>query len=187
MLKIKFMQDNNEFELVEKKINRISKWVSIVEKTVLVNSGDKELYHSLAQDDYVTVLGLTDDNKVPIVKQYRPAVNSISIELPGGLLDKKGESPASAARRELYEETGYTSSSEIINLGCLDPDTGRLENKLWCFFLPNIKFDHNWTKEKGVDTSIVEIDLLKKLILNNQFKQALHIAIIGLASLKGLI
>ena len=41
----------------------------LVEKTVLVNSVDKELYHSLAQDDYVTVLGLTDDNKVPIVKQ----------------------------------------------------------------------------------------------------------------------
>ena len=47
---------------------------------------------------------------------------------------RKRETPEAAARRELYEETGYISSSEIVSLGCLNPDSGRLENKLWCFF-----------------------------------------------------
>jgi len=177
----------NHSRLIDTKKQKISNWVSLVEKKVLTNSGDEEFYHSIDQDDYVTVMGLTKDNKVPLVKQFRPAINCISLELPGGLLDDKGETPESAARRELYEETGYKSLSKMINLGCLNPDSGRLENKLWCFFLPNVEFDETWSKESGIDPIVLDVNSLKQLILKNEFNQALHIAIIGLASLKGLI
>ena len=177
----------NQSKLIDTRIQKISNWVNLVEKKVLTSSGNEECFHSIAQDDYVTVMGLTKDNKVPLVKQFRPAINSLSLELPGGLLDNKEETPESAARRELYEETGYISSSKMIKLGCLNPDSGRLENKLWCFFLPDVEFDNKWCKEIGVDPLVLDVDSLKQLILKNEFNQALHIAIIGLASFKGLI
>ena len=41
-----------------------------------------------------------------MVKQYRPAIEKFTIELPGGLRDKN-ELPKSTAVRELFEETGY--------------------------------------------------------------------------------
>lgn len=181
------MIDNFEVKLIDTKRTQLSKWVTLVEKKVLNHSGQEEFYHSIDQDDYVTVLALTEDKKVPLVKQFRPALNKSSLELPGGLIDKKEEKPEEAARRELYEETGYTSNSKIIPLGCFNPDSGRLENKLWCFFLPNIRFDNKWEKEKGIETIKVDSNLLKQLILKNEFQQALHVAIIGIASLKGLI
>ena len=59
--------------------------------------------------------------------------------------------------------------------------------KLWCFFLPDVEFDNKWCKEIGVDPLVLDVDSLKQLILKNEFNQALHIAIIGLASFKGLI
>eukprot|EP00183_Erythrolobus_madagascarensis_P005843 CAMPEP_0185845754 /NCGR_PEP_ID=MMETSP1354-20130828/1635_1 /TAXON_ID=708628 /ORGANISM="Erythrolobus madagascarensis, Strain CCMP3276" /LENGTH=235 /DNA_ID=CAMNT_0028545791 /DNA_START=146 /DNA_END=853 /DNA_ORIENTATION=- len=40
-----------------------------------------------------------------LVKQFRPAVGKVTVELPAGLVDK-GESPGKAALRELAEETG---------------------------------------------------------------------------------
>ncbi len=40
------------------------------------------------------------------MRQYRPAVERFTWELPAGLLDE-GETPADAFRRELMEETGY--------------------------------------------------------------------------------
>ncbi|OXG85189.1 ADP-ribose pyrophosphatase [Cryptococcus neoformans Gb118] len=43
-----------------------------------------------------------------IIEQYRPPVASTVIELPAGLIDE-GEDPATAALRELHEETGYGS------------------------------------------------------------------------------
>jgi len=43
---------------------------------------------------------------VVVVKQFRPALNKICLEMPAGLLDE-GESEETAALRELREETGY--------------------------------------------------------------------------------
>jgi ADP-ribose pyrophosphatase len=58
----------------------------------------------------VCVLAITPEDKVILVKQYRKAIESISIEIPAGKLEL-GEtgSEEAAALRELEEETGYTS------------------------------------------------------------------------------
>ena len=105
-------------KLINTKKTKISKWVTLVEKKVLTNIGNEEYFHSIDQYDYVSILALTQDNKVPLVKQFRPAINKISLELPGGLLDRKDEPPECAARRELYEETGFESQRDLIYLGC---------------------------------------------------------------------
>jgi ADP-ribose pyrophosphatase len=62
----------------------------------------------------VVVLAVTDDNKVVLIEQHRPAVRANVIELPAGLA---GDTPGSenetletAAQRELEEETGYTAA-----------------------------------------------------------------------------
>ncbi len=59
----------------------------------------------------VGIIAVTDDKKLVLVEQFRPAVNAKTIELPAGLSgdgkDEDGESFEVAARRELFEETGY--------------------------------------------------------------------------------
>jgi ADP-ribose pyrophosphatase len=42
-------------------------------------------------------------------KQFRPPINKVTIEVPSGLVDE-GEDPATAALRELKEETGYIAT-----------------------------------------------------------------------------
>lgn len=46
-----------------------------------------------------------------LVKQYRPPLDTYTIELPAGLIDR-GESPQEAAVRELREETGYVGNAD---------------------------------------------------------------------------
>lgn len=57
----------------------------------------------------VVIIPVTTDNKVILVEQYRPAINSRLIEFPAGLVgDTESEEKIEiAANRELEEETGY--------------------------------------------------------------------------------
>ncbi|KAI8934624.1 hypothetical protein NX059_008317 [Plenodomus lindquistii] len=49
-----------------------------------------------------------------IILQYRPPVDAVCVELPAGLVDA-GESPSTAATRELHEETGYQGKLKFIS------------------------------------------------------------------------
>lgn len=49
------------------------------------------------------------DPRVVLVRQFRHATDGFVYEVPAGRLDA-GESPEACARRELEEETGYTST-----------------------------------------------------------------------------
>lgn len=57
----------------------------------------------------VVVLPVFPDGTTLLVRQYRHAVGRYMWELVAGSLDKPGEAPAAAAKRELLEEAGYTA------------------------------------------------------------------------------
>lgn len=63
----------------------------------------------------VAVLALTADRRLLLVRQYRHAVGAVCLEVPAGTLDRHAdgtpEDPATAARRELAEETGHVADS----------------------------------------------------------------------------
>ncbi len=60
----------------------VSPWVSVVERQVDFGDGRVELYHALRQADYVGILAVTPDRLIPIIRQYRPALERYTWELP---------------------------------------------------------------------------------------------------------
>ena len=52
----------------------------------------------------VAVVALDGEGRMLTLRQYRHPVRRLLWELPAGLLDKRGEHPLQAAKRELYEE-----------------------------------------------------------------------------------
>lgn len=52
----------------------------------------------------VAVVALDEHDRMLTLRQYRHPVRRLLWELPAGLLDKPGEHPLEAAKRELYEE-----------------------------------------------------------------------------------
>ena len=51
-----------------------------------------------------------EDEKIVLVRQYRPALEMEMLEIPAGKLDIEGERPEKAAHRELIEEAGLDAS-----------------------------------------------------------------------------
>ncbi len=65
----------------------------------------------------VSVVAVTKDEKIILVRQPRYLIGSEVIEFPAGLLDIKGENMIKTAKRELLEETGYEATDFTILLG----------------------------------------------------------------------
>lgn len=57
----------------------------------------------------VAVVALNDSGEILLERQYRHPVARRLWELPAGILDIPGESPLTAAQRELREETAYAA------------------------------------------------------------------------------
>jgi ADP-ribose pyrophosphatase len=64
-------------------------------------------YHVLEYPDWTAVLALTAEGDAVLVREYRHAIGSVMIGLPGGIQDPGETDGAVTARRELEEETGY--------------------------------------------------------------------------------
>jgi len=81
---------------------------------------------------WVTVLALTKEQEVVLIRQYRHGAQKVIVELPGGVMDREDKSPLAAARRELQEETGYTSEW-IVQVGGVSPNPASHTNLIYSF------------------------------------------------------
>ncbi len=63
------------------------------------------------------VLGITSDEKVLAVRQFRKPVETVTLELPGGCPKFEGQSLELVAKEEFAEETGGYEPGKIISLG----------------------------------------------------------------------
>ena len=73
--------------------------------TVLLPNGKTASREVTRHRGAVAIVPIWPDNAITLVRQFRPAINRESVEIPAGLLNQK-EEPIVAAKRELAEETG---------------------------------------------------------------------------------
>lgn len=84
-------------------------------------------FYRIESPAWVNVVALTTDDQLVMVRQFRHGSRSVTLEIPGGLVDP-GESPAEAAVRELLEETGYRAG-RIDSLGSINPNPALFANR----------------------------------------------------------
>ena len=160
--------------------------MSIIAREVEFSPGDEpQIYYAVEQADYVSIVALTPDGKLPVVRQYRPTIESFSWELPAGLVDP-GESPADTCRRELLEETGLCARA-VHPLGQNSPCPGRLNNRIHNFFVEAGECIVGFEPEPGLVVTLMSPEDIVGLIISGDFVSQLCIGTLMLAAVHGFL
>lgn len=119
----------------------------------------------------VAVIGITDDNKVMLVRQFRYPYKETIYEIPAGKLEK-GEDPLEAGKREFKEECGATAD-EYIPLGEVYPTPGYTNEVIRLFWAKGLHFDEQELDEgEFLQLCKMDFDLLKSKVMNGEIKDA---------------
>ncbi len=87
-------------------------FLNIQEVDVLTKSGETVQREIMVRPDAVAALVYdTIKDKYILVNQFRPGTGKDILEIVAGTLDKPGENPELAMKREILEEIGYETDS----------------------------------------------------------------------------
>jgi ADP-ribose pyrophosphatase len=164
----------------------LSPWVDIIAREIEFSPDTPiETYHAVGQQDYLAIVARTPTGHFPIVRQYRPALEAFTWELPAGLAELN-EDLAEGCRRELLEETGYLTRA-VHALGTAAPCSGRLSNRIHSFFLETAERAADFVPEPGLTVELATASELVAMIKSGEFVSQLHLGALLLAELRSFI
>ncbi len=124
--------------------------------------------------NWVNVIGLTPDQQLIMVEQYRHGSNTVELEIPGGMMDASDASPEATGTRELREETGYEGQNPVL-IGQIFPNPAIMSNLCFTVMLENCHCIHPVEFDHGEDliTRLVPIADIPQLVSSGKIRHSL--------------
>lgn len=128
--------DKLKWEITGKKRLLHTPVFDVTEQAEVSATGIKGDYIAMEAHDWTIIIPEIGGDFI-LVRQWRHASECMSLEFPGGVVDR-GEEPMEAARRELLEETGF-KAGEIVHLGSCYPNPALFKNRFHVFLARDLK------------------------------------------------
>ncbi|MFZ0548864.1 MAG: NUDIX hydrolase [Candidatus Promineifilaceae bacterium] len=140
-------------------------------------NGREHSFYVLETADWVNVIPITPEGKVVLIRQYRVGIDTVTLEIPGGMVDAADESPAESARRELLEETGY-AADEIVQIGRVSSNPAFINNYTHTFLARNARLvgETHFDSAEYIEFELADIEDIPTLIATGQITHSLVIA-----------
>jgi 8-oxo-dGTP pyrophosphatase MutT (NUDIX family) len=129
--------------------------------------GSIKTFEKLRRPDTVGVLAITSDNLILITRESQPGKENY-MSLPGGQIEN-GEEPEEAAKRELLEETGYTTNQ--TEFWFAKQPTSKIDYVVHFVIAKNCKLSHQAKLESGekVEVQAVNFEQFYEHVLHPEF------------------
>lgn len=140
------------WQLVSRKNLVNSAFLDVFEDTVRLPNGKIiDDYTLVKKPDIVIIIATTPDNRILTFREYKYAADEMLNTVPAGHVED-GEDPVDTARRELLEETGYTSDEFTLHQTLCEYPTKDL-HKVYVVVAKNIRISGEQSLE---DTELIE-------------------------------
>ncbi|MHC4982242.1 MAG: NUDIX hydrolase [Planctomycetota bacterium] len=134
-------------------------------------------------DGAAVVLPVLNDGRIVIIRNYRFAVDEHLYELPAGMLNKR-EDPLACAARELAEETGYAAAN-IEKLGEFYTGPGTTDELMHAYLATGLTDGRqNLEKYEQITVEVFTEDKIREMVASGDIHDGKTIATLGLYWLK---
>lgn len=127
----------SEVKKISSAIIHKSPWWEYRCDKIIRPNGDEGEYCYIETRGNSIIIPVLDDGRLVLVRQYRYLSDKFSVEFPGGGI-AMDESPAEGAKRELLEESGY-STENLIKIGAFEPSNGVIKDMSHIFIATELE------------------------------------------------
>jgi ADP-ribose diphosphatase len=140
-------------------------------------------FHVVESRDFAVVLALTPQGLIVGERHYRHGVGEVCFVLPAGYLEP-GETPLTAAQRELLEETGY-EAFDWLALGSYIVDGNRGAGRMHAFLARDARLtqDQALDNTEQIDVELRPLDQVFQMLLRGEIRTLATAATLGLAQI----
>jgi 8-oxo-dGTP pyrophosphatase MutT (NUDIX family) len=134
-------------------------------------------YYVFEYPPWVSVLALTPEQNVVLIKQYRHGIRQVILELPGGAVDEQDASILDAAQRELREETGY-AAEEWREIGTFCTSPHNHTNTGHCFLAFGARYATAPQREPSehIEVVLMSLDEFLERAYQGELRHSHHLA-----------
>ncbi|MGL4348091.1 MAG: NUDIX hydrolase [Chlamydiales bacterium] len=150
----------------------------VISRQNTYENSDRQIYECVVHPQAVTMVPLTNDGKLILVRQYRYCIDEILLEFPAGNISPN-EDPFVAANRELQEEIGYKAETLIL-LESIFSSPGFSDEYLHIFLAKDL------TPSQFIAEDTFEIDVVT-LTLDEMYRKIKNHEIIDAKTLCGVL
>lgn len=119
----------------------------------------------------VAVVALTESGKIALVRQYRTALDRVTVEIPAGKLEP-GEDPLDCAKRELKEETGFVAG-RIAYLTTIASSCGFTDELIHLYLATQLSFEGaSPDEDEFLNVDLVDVQDLVDAVLDGKIGDA---------------
>jgi len=176
------------WQVLDSKLLIDERWLQLREDRVrLANGHEIDRFHVIHGPDWASVLCVTNDSEVVLVRQYRHGMQGESLELPAGVIEPH-ETPEEAARRELAEETGY-ESDDWVRIQSVSTEPARHTTQAHFFCARGARLTQKPAPEETEVLEVLKVPLsdLRRLATDGSIVHGVHVGAILAALQLGLV
>lgn len=173
---------------MEKQVNRQEiyngKVIHVVKDDVTLDDGTSTIREVVLHNGGVCI-GLKEQDKFYMVRQYRYALGKEMLEFPAGKIEKN-EHPDDAIVREVQEETGYCAKN-IKKLGAIIPTCGYCSEKIHLYYGEVDKYvGQHFDVDERLNIEKHTLKEIKEMIKTGVIDDAKTIALVYQMELEGI-